>query len=302
MWEAEINDALENQVGILASSSNNDLVRRATAGGDSLPDKASRLNAFREDEGAGVPPVGCHLGRSQKAQSLGLSANLPVSVNRAHESVTTLLSAGPPPSAASTVTLFDDFEAGLGPQAESTPLDDQKKNHPISKKAPPRNRLPTPHNRRSSIVYIKSNDDPSTNSTTSPRSFSQVVRQLVSKRSILQRKSSSDTKPGSPGGNLRPLSLLQDRDTNRQMTGPGGTRPLHLRKKKQQQLKTNHDDENLAPQASPMNRHFKQLAHSETNKQREVLRASERLPDVDVHPPAADEHLELVHGYDTHSN
>jgi hypothetical protein len=297
MWKAEINDAFENQVGKLASSSNNDLVRRV---GDSPPDKASRLNAFREDERAGVPPAGTHLGRFQKARSLGLGANLPVSVNKAHESVTTLLSVGPPPSAASTVTLFDDFEAGLGPQAESTPLDDQKKNHPTSKKAPPRNRLPTPHHRRSSIVYIKSDDDPSTNSTTSPRSFSQVVRQIVSKRSILQRKSSSDTKPGCPSGNLRPLSLLQDRDTNRQMTSPGGTRPLHLGKKKQQ-LKTNHDDENLAPQASPMNGNFKQLAHSETSK-RGVLWASERLLDVDVRLPAADEQLRFVHGYATHSS
>lgn len=307
LWKSELNRALESHAGKYATVSAADLVRRATVwGAESTPNKASQLGAVREEDEKVSGPSKVMLGRSQSTRSLGLRADVPVSVSStsARESVATLLSNAVPPSAASTVTLFD-FEGGLGPQAESTPPDNLKRtNQPISKRAAPRNPLPTStsHTRRSSIVYIKSDEnDAPTNPITSSRSFSRAVRQLVPKKSILQRKqsSSNDIKPGTPGRGLRPLSLLQDRDTNRQeTTSPGGTRPLTLGKKKQQQLMTiPDDDENNDPRS--MNRKLKQLqlARSETSKQRGVLRASEVLPDVVVRPPSTGEHLGFVYGY-----
>lgn len=297
MWKAELNNALETKVGKFATISNGDLVRRATVwGGESVPIKTGPMESVREqDERA-------HLARSQSTRALGLRADVPVGVDSFRvdsfrESVATL--SNMPHSAASTMTLFEDFEAGLGPLAESTPHDDQKKtNQPTSRKAPPRNPLPTTHTRRSSIVYIKSDDSVSpTNPIAPSRSFSRAVRQLVPKRNILQRKpSSSDTtKPSSPSGGLRPLSLLQDRNTNI-MVSPSGTRPLLLGKKKQQ-LKTIRDDENVDPSSRNKNIKQLQLARSETSKQRAVLRASEVLPDVVVRPPSTGEQLGLVYGY-----
>lgn len=276
-----------------------DIIRRATVWGGEANTKASNLPAARE------APYGGSLGRSHSTRALGLRADVPVGMDSVRDSLISLLSnPAVPPSAASTATLFDDFEAGLGPQAESTPKDDALKQNPITSKKPaPRNPLPTPHTRRSSIVYIKSENDSPTNSddVASPRSFTRAVRKLVPKNSILQRKQSqspSDAKPASPPGSrgLRPLSLLQDRDTNRQVTIPA-TRPLVLGKKKQQQLATIRDDENVEPVTKNRNLKQLQLARSETSKQRGILRQSERLPDVVVRPPSTGETLGFVYGY-----
>lgn len=295
VWNTEVSHASENQVGEYATVSNGDLVRRTTVGDESPRNKASHLNASWEADGrAGIAsvPSGSHLGHRQSNPTLR-RVEIPISASSSRETVATLLSNVIPPSAASTMTLFE-FEAGLGPQAESTPLDDQRKKHPTSKKAPPRNRLPTPHTRRSSIVYIKPDDDSPANSA-SPRSFSQTVRQLVPKRNLLQRMS---TKPGPPGGVLRPLSLLQGRDTNRQVTSPGRTQQFFPEQR--QQLKIS-DDENDAAQheASPKKWNFKQLqlTRSETSKQRGVLRASERLTDGDLRPQSTEEQSGIVYGY-----
>ncbi|KIM91232.1 hypothetical protein PILCRDRAFT_169800 [Piloderma croceum F 1598] len=281
MWKADVNRTFESQVSECAIVSNDGLVQRA-------------VGQLREvDERADIQSESpSHFGHAYSIRPLGRC----ISASSSHESVATLLSNAIPPSAASTMTLFD-FEAGLGPQAESTPLEGQKKKHPTSKKAPPRNRLPTPHVRRSSNVYTKSDNDPSANPGTSSRSFSRAVRQLVPKRrSILQRTASSDSKPGSPGGVLRPLSLLQDCDTNRQVTTPGGARPLSLGKRREQ-LKISNDENDAPPLVvSPRRWSFRQLqlARSETSKQQEVLRASEKLSDVDTGSLST---AEQVYGY-----
>jgi hypothetical protein len=252
MWKADVNRAFEKQVGGCAIVSNDGLVQRTIVGGEPPRDIAE--SQLREvDERVDIPHIQTesHFGHAYSIRPLGRC----ISASSSRESVATLLSNAIPPSAASTMTLFD-FEAGLRPQAESTPLEGQKKKHPTSKKAPPRSRLPTPHFRRSSIVYTKSDDDLPANPVTSSRFFFRAVRQFIPKRNILQRTASSDSKPGSSGGVLRPLSLLQDRDTNRQVTSPGGARPLSLGR---EQLKISNDENDAPPLvATPRRWSFRQ--------------------------------------------
>jgi len=287
MRKADANCAFENQVGEGVIVSNDGLVQQAVAGGEPTRDTASQLEGV--DERADIPPIlpESHFGHAYSTRPLSRC----ISASSSRESAATLSSNAIPPSAASTMTLFE-FEAGLGPQAESTPFEDQKKKHPASRKAPPRSRLPTPHVRRSSIIHAKADDDLSANPATSSRSFSRRVRQLVPKRNILQRTASSDSKPGSPSGALRPLSLLQDRDT---MTRPGGARPLSLGKR--EQLKIHNEENDALPLvASPRRWSFRQLqlARSETSKQQDVPRASVRLSDVDIDSMST---AEQVYGY-----
>jgi hypothetical protein len=291
MWKADVNCTFEDHVSECPIVSNDGLVQGAVDGGEPPRNTASQLREV--DERADIPSESpSHFGHAYSIRPVGRC----ISASSSRESVATLLSNVIPPSAASTMTLFD-FEAGLGPQAESTPLEGQKKKHTSSKKAPPRTRLPTPHVRRSSIIYTKSDNDLSANPATSSRSFSRAVRQLVPKRrSMMQRTASPDSMPRSPGGVLRPLSLLQDCDTNRQVTTPNGGRPPSLGKRREQLKISN--DENDAPSlvASPRRWSFRQLqlALSETGKQREVLRASEKLSDVDIGSLST---AEQVYGY-----
>lgn len=221
------------------------------------------------------------------------------STSSTRDSIATFLSNAVPLPAASSATLFD-FEESLGPQAESTPSDNLKRtNHPTSRRPAPHNPLPTLHTRRSSIVYIKSDEnDAPTNPITSPRCFSRAIRQLVPQKSILQRKQSlsNDTKPGR---GLRPLRLLQDRDTNLQHTtspASGGARSLFPGKQKQQQLTTIRDDNDDCPRFTNKKLKQLQLARYETGKQRGVLRVTEVLPEVVVRPPSTSD-SEFMYGY-----
>ncbi|KAL0950257.1 hypothetical protein HGRIS_010239 [Hohenbuehelia grisea] len=208
--------------------------------------------------------------------------------------------------------------------------------------------------RRSSIVYIKSSS-PSDNEN-QPRTFvtpehqhrdaasgsldeapsstrstlaqwsSRAVRPLMPKAGKLQRKLSNagsskphhnSSKQGSPGGGLRPLSLLQDRDPNSMVASnystakpapvQGGTRPLMLGKKERTArggagvLKPVDEntgevfgrsgagryDENVAPVAgNGAKLRALQLARSDTSRVRGILRQTEVLPDVVVRPPS----------------
>jgi hypothetical protein len=168
IWKAELSRALESQVGKHYMAANGDVVRRATVwGGGSAQSKASTLSSVREENGRAHAHAALSgsLGCSQSTRALGLRADVPIGVNSARESVATLLSTAVPPSAASTATLFE-FDAGFGsPEAESTPHDSYKKNHPTSSREPIPNPLPT-KTKRSSIVYIKSDDESSTNPIT----------------------------------------------------------------------------------------------------------------------------------------
>ncbi|CAK5275309.1 unnamed protein product [Mycena citricolor] len=162
--------------------------------------------------------AGTQLTRALSSRRLGLQSDVP------HSARQSLQSFKMPNSAASTATLFEEFD-GEGPQAESTPHNNIA-NKPVSKQRPPP--LPLP-NRRSSIVYITSPvEDPATNPS-AMSSIAQWSSRVIARPAKLQRKISDAVhkakqkqQPGSPG--LRPLALLQDRDVN-------STPPLSLRKK-----------------------------------------------------------------------
>ncbi|KAJ7246533.1 hypothetical protein B0H12DRAFT_1126049 [Mycena haematopus] len=111
-----------------------------------------------------------------------------------------------PPSAASTATLFE-FEAGMDRPTSGKHAAQHLPEH--AKRAPSA--------RRSSI----------------PGKLQRKISNAVY---------GTTAKPGSPG--LRPLTLLQDRDTN---ANGGGTPPLSLRKKHNKLRVVN--DENAAPLA-----------------------------------------------------
>ncbi|KAJ7129288.1 hypothetical protein C8R44DRAFT_776391 [Mycena epipterygia] len=293
-WKDEISRALETKVGqYTAFPSNVDIGRRATVfGGESIPNTISHLHAVREEEEQQPAP----LTRGLSSRRLGLQSDVP---KDARASVDSFNANTMPASAASTATLFE-FEAGLnsGPQAESTPHNTVS-NKPTSKQRPPPLPLSLPEHamqtsrassvRRSSIVYISSPTTPADeNSPTTPSAMASLAQwssRVIAKPAKLQRKISNavygaSAKPGSPG--LRPLTLLQDRDTN----AGGGTPPLSLRKKHNKLHVVN--DENTSPVETRGGRSLKplQLARSETNKARGVLRRDEVLPNVVVRPPS----------------
>jgi hypothetical protein len=314
-WGAEIRGALEYKVGQYTSvPSNVEIGRRNTVfGADSIPNTIPNLHAVREEGGPSVSKGATGLGRSMSTRSLGLRVEVPHGVDTARSSIITMV---PPTSATSTVTLFEDFEAGLnsGPQAESTPHNTVSK--PSRQAAPP----PLPEqNRRSNIVYIRSEDhDPPTNPSIEPTppsavsSFAQwsswAVRPLIPKTrtSKLQRKMSnltSGTKPGTPGRGLRPLSLLQDRNMNLDTASPavGVTRPLTLGKKQKSKLTAPRRDENARPDSTSTGRNKKlkplMLVRSDTSKVRGIMRKQEILPDVVVRPPSTTDHTGFAYSF-----
>ncbi|KAF9498836.1 hypothetical protein BDN71DRAFT_1411815 [Pleurotus eryngii] len=340
---SEIKNALETHVNQYVSTpSNVDIsTRRITVyGGESLEHLEVRQ---RSESGAKRDA----LSRALSTRSLGLRADVPHSVDNSLR--LSNASIGLPPSAASTATLFE-LEAEIGmalespPQAESTPHNTIAPRTTARSRPPP---LPLTHSnmynvdtnerrssRRSSIVYIKSDENQDehntppqtyanndleaiTDSTGSTRSAfaqwsSRAVRPLIPKASKLHRKmtsivsenngaGSSSTKgqTSSPRG-LRPLSLLQDRDTNAQVNSTvadgyatqGSTRPLTLGGKKQKSRMAltvvDENGENVPPTTRDAGKKLKplKLARSETAKMRGVLRKHEVLPDVVVRPPS----------------
>ncbi|KAF8640126.1 hypothetical protein AX17_001362 [Amanita inopinata Kibby_2008] len=289
-WSAEIKEALETKVVQYAAIPSNVEVgqRNTVFGGDSMPNyiPVAHLHALREEEELNNGAV-ASLGRTLSTRSLGLRADVPHAVNEARFSSLTLDTMMPPASAASTVTLFEDFEAGLdsGPLAESTPHNTVGQK-PKFKYVPPPLPLDEKSNRRSSIIYIKSTDDnhnvlTETNSSTPPERVTsntsaisslaqwstRAVRPLIPKASKLQRNGSG-TK--SPGRGLRPLSLLQNRDVNAVPTSTDNsagvksnvgtmpklreTRPLSLGKKQKSRAGMKPPSENLQDENAPPSR------------------------------------------------
>jgi len=232
-----------------------------------------------------------------------------------------------------------DFDAS-GPLAHSTPHESHK---PVSRSpAPPVPKSKTTKSdRRSSIVYIKSDQNtipPSdaTNEKTTRKPLSPVKRLAeISSRAVKpltsrnKRKTSKnenalsttntttiaallgngkDVLMASPGGGLRPLSLLQDRDVNRSARPVSGvaaedsfTRPLDLKKKQKNVTESRAlasgvvagKDENVhairlvsGAASNPKGLKPLKLARSETSKQRAALRKNEVLPSVTVRPPS----------------
>ncbi|GLB34088.1 hypothetical protein LshimejAT787_0109720 [Lyophyllum shimeji] len=314
-WSADVRATLEVKVGqYIATPSNVEFGRRNTVfGGDSVPNMIPRLNAVQEHEDRTPASKGATgLGRAMSTRSLGLRPEVPHSVDTARSSV---VSAIQPTSAASTVTLFEEFVDDLesGPQAESTPHNTVS-SKPSSRHAAP----PMPkQNRRSSIVYIKSdNHETPTNTPAEPASTSAIsalaqwstraVRPLIPKASKLQRKmSNADSsqpaaKSGSPGGNLRSLTLLQDRNINTDSPVLRETRPLTLGKRQKVRGAAPVQDENAHPDSSVRNKGLKplKLVRSDTSKMRGLLRKDEVLPDVVVRPPSTTEHMGFAYSRD----
>ncbi|OBZ70082.1 hypothetical protein A0H81_09613, partial [Grifola frondosa] len=270
-------------------------------GGELAPNTEAHLTAVREEDELLLPvsPGGANLGRSPSACTFDLSimpTGVPQGMNSTHNSLATLITAldqelrMPPPSAASEVTLFEfdntEFDA---PQAFSTPHESQRSHsRPVPHKASLVPELPAEASpaRHSKIKYIVSDENTpeSPKVPVSPKSVAQwssrAVRPLVPKspKSKVKPKKSKFASP--PGGGLRPLSLLQDRDGN---MGPSSqTQPLSFGKKQ-----NTVNDENVNPNArgkkglKPL-----KLSRSETTKARAVLRQEEVLPDVVVRPPS----------------
>ena len=302
-WSSEIRRALENRVGQHTAASNSvDLGRRKTViGVESASNAFVQLDPVHE-EGYSGPGVK----RNMSTRSLGLRADVPHNVDTARSSMTSINNM--PPSAASTATLFEDFEAGLdsGPQAESTP------HNSVSQKSAHRPAPPMPGRRHSTIRYIKSQDNQDNHvmypleseATVEPEAStmapvaqwsSRGVRPLVPKANKLQRNSTS-SKEG-----LRPLTLLQDRaNINANSNHISEVRPLSLAKK--QKPRAAHQDENAPANVivSPKkNKNIKllTLARSDTSKRRGILRKTEILPDVVVRPPSMTEHTEFAYSF-----
>jgi hypothetical protein len=233
-------------------------------------------------------------------RSLGLHPDVPRAVDTARSSV---ISTVPPPSAASSTTLFEvnrNSAINITPEAESTPHNNVTRVRLSGQQDVP----PLPTSRRSSIVYIRSEDTEGANfpdnipeqqqssaATTAMTAFAQWSSRAVRPLMAKGRPSNTDyTQGGSPGRGLRPLSLLQERDTN--VDQLPGTRPLYLAKKTSPKLHIKpRSDENTNTDANKRTKNMKslQLARSETNKMRAILRQQETLPDVVVRPPSTTE-------------
>ncbi|KAG1735718.1 uncharacterized protein EDB91DRAFT_551386 [Suillus paluster] len=304
--KCEINRALATQIGGYASV--NDAKRNTVWEDESVPNLLVHPPTNDENQPA---PNGASLGRSISTRTLGLRVEVPHGMDSARTSVATLFDAErtllPPPSAASTVTLFDPM-AEFDPTAQSTP---HEKEYQYTRKyqaaAMPRSQ---PSSKRSSIIYIKSSEEhaqapsePETQSPIeqnnandiSPRTLAQwssrVVKPLVPKSSK-QRKEVAETAMKSGSNSLRTLSLLKDRDSNHDSigdvagTGFAGTRPLVLGKKKSKTVKEH--DENVAPSTGSANKYLKplKLSRTESSKARGMLRKDETIPSVFVRPPS----------------
>lgn len=305
-WKTDIGQALAAKISGYASV--NDARRKTVCGDESVPNLLAHPPVNDDNQ-----PVqkGVSLGRSMSSRSLGLRVEVPRGMDSACTSVVTLLDTDktlPPPSAASTVTLFDAM-AEFEPPAQSTPYGKEYLYTQKYQAAAMSRSQYIPTSKRSSIVYIKSADEPvqaqtdpepqrlmeRNNANTSPPTLSQwssrAVRPLIPK-SDKQRKDFREPARKSGSNSLRTLSLLQDRDSNRDATsdvasnGFAGTRPLVLGKKKSKVVKER--DENAAPSASSGNKYLKplQLGRTDSSKVRGMLRKNETLPSVIVRPPS----------------
>ncbi|KAF9232790.1 hypothetical protein BU15DRAFT_54645 [Melanogaster broomeanus] len=298
MWKSELNRALASKIGQYSTLPTSDATRRNTVwGAESVPNVIAHPVTLDQDEAQPhALTTGVSLGRSMSTRTLGLRPEVPHGMDSARASVATLLPV--PSSAASTVTLFEP-ESTFEPVAQSTPHDSQK-GYPYTRKYQAA-AMPRSNSHRSSIVYIKSDEnehtepvtstDRNASSTTPAQWSSRAVKPLIPKVSKLQRKPTlPENKPAPQSGGLRSLSLLEDRDTNRDADASklAGTRPLVLGKNKPKVKVTR--DENADP--SSANKYLKplQLARSESSKLRGMLRKDEVLPNVVVRPPSTSQH------------
>lgn len=223
---------------------------------------------------------------------MGLRVEVSQVMNSARTSLATLI----PPSAASTVTLFE-AESMFEPTAESTLCDGQT-SCPYSRKHPAAAMAQATGSRHSSIIYIKSDENPPNAVTSADHDGLPTLAPPAAKLPALHRKSStpeSQNRLTVQSGGLRPLRLLKDRDTNNLKEGDAfksaGTRPLLVLGNKKQKVTVTRD-ENAAPNS--VNKYLKplQLRRSESSRMRGILRRDEILPTVVVRPPSTNAKIE----------
>ncbi len=318
-WSQEIRIAIETKIGQYTSVPGNvDLRRNTVPGAEPAGNKVvAHLQSVKEEE----DKPSANLGRSMSLRSLGLNADVPHDVNSARSSVNPVINLAPgsdmPPSANSEVTLFEDFEAGLesGPQAESTPHNTVAQK-PVTRRPPPP--MPVIEKRRSTIRYIKSNDEneckyPLENTTSDAKPtahWSTRTRSVVPKASKLSRSPPEDSSV--KDGGLRQLTLLQDRANIVNTTSLNGRnsptaeiRPLTIGKKQKSRvrpLQLQNRDENanagvVVPGKRSKNLKELTLVRSETAKARGILRQTEVLPDVVVRPPSNSENNGFAYSF-----
>ncbi|KAI0720363.1 hypothetical protein C8T65DRAFT_736096 [Cerioporus squamosus] len=301
--------------------------------GELVPNSGSHLNVVSEDDELlrpASPAAPIQRERPVSARTFGpdtlaLPANVGSDRTSSRNSLATLISAldqelrlpHPPLSAASEITLFDpenfdpasfDPEAD-GPLASSTPHESQRTAQHKSKSRRRENDVPPvpklrdgpKQSRRSSIRYIVSDENapvavpgPAPVEPENAPSRSNSGKSIASWSARAIRPLKANMKIASPpGGGLRPLSLLQDRDVNQE------TKPLSFGKKSKV-ADENADPYSAAPGGlAKMKSGFKplKLSRSETTKERAALRQKEVLPDVVVRPPSEVERGVLGYGW-----
>ncbi|KAH9482502.1 hypothetical protein JR316_0004602 [Psilocybe cubensis] len=306
-WSSEFRQGLENKVSQYATLSNNDVTGHRDTVSEVKPAVVNLRSINDEKERNSIP-----LARTTSTRSLGLHADVPHNVDTARSSVVSISNI--PPSAASTITLFEDFEAGLlsEPLGESTP------HQSTLTQGSRRQQSAMRQKRQSAIRYIKSDEEPRSDTrfidqTTPEVATTPTTSSTWSLRSVKPlAQSTNRSARNSPDGilpkeGLRTLTLVKKHESLSEKTAdisgtssPSGIRPLNLGKR--QRLRPVNRDENSNPvstSATPRNKNFKELtlARSETSKIRGILRKTEILPDVVVRPPSLSERNSFTYNF-----
>jgi hypothetical protein len=313
-WRSDLNRALENKAGQYAALTNivDESRRNTVYGGETTTDNYLKVVSEEDEASRPVSPI-------SPGYTTGFpdSLDVPESINPNRNSLATLISVldqelKMPPSAASEVTLFE-FDPSADGVAESTPHESKtqvRRHSRNSEVAPPIPPLPSKTSRRSSIVYIKSDENSAPPSSVSDvastgRVSPVIVRPLAPKPkgTKLRLRKASDQENAAPASSpkgLRPLSLLQDRDQNRGsvIDSAPATKPLSLGKANGKQKASKADRENVQRESS-LKRALRplKLVRSETTKQRAILREQEVLPDVVVRPPSDGQHIGFSYNF-----
>lgn len=304
-WKDDITRALASKTNDVTEDGR----RKTIAGAESLPSTlsnvhpSSHLNTVAEEEESSkssAENMKATLSRALSVRTMQ-PRDVPSGVDTARSSMATLIAALELPNSASSRLSFRQSADFSGPVAESTPRDsrtgDSQTTHSVHALTHDRPAIST---RRSSIVYIKSDENAPNPGPAQQRLMGRAPgsRQVVPKASRIyatkERAGSTDYtgSAGSPG--LRRLSLLQQRDMNIQPASSmeprsGPIKPLNLAKKQKY-------NENVsgtrALKLTP-----KSIARSATSKARGLLRKDEVLPNVVVRPPSVPDHDVLTTAY-----
>ncbi|KAH0587909.1 hypothetical protein H2248_006661 [Termitomyces sp. 'cryptogamus'] len=308
-WGVEVRGALETETTEYQTTSDVESGRRNTIfGGESMLKTIPYYGTKHLIEA--YPQGAAELKRAKSSRFLGLRVDVPHGLDTPRESVSSM---APPFSAASTVTLFEEFVLGLeeDPEAQSTPHNIAT-NKPISKHPGVPLNLPK-EKRRSNMMHVKLDDHrdakptiPNADTMTASSAISALtqwstwaVRPLISNTSKKSNTDSSQSgsKPGSPGGNLRPLTLLQDCDKSIPVSPVfDSIRPLTLWKRQKPRGSPPVQTENAGPDftSSSRSKNLKplRLVPSDTSRIRGDLRKDGVIANVVVRPPFASGHAD----------